>query len=228
MNPSANKRKMPRMQVDLPACIFWGVANKTSDVNIRNMSIHGLSFQSSRYFSQGTPFELVFPDQKDLKRKKIQAVVVRCETGNGFATDKFKIGAKFLFESKFFAKPQKIPALQKNSTVLKPFRPTYPSDIIHQEEVVDLGNVGTQLRPACTIRIGEIKAEFLQFIQTSQNKETTQTLIKIKESHFTTSHHLSAATLNLPKHFLEDLPKTTFLPANPPETFSSKQLPDRR
>jgi PilZ domain-containing protein len=229
MNPSANKRKMPRMQVDLPACIFWGVANKSWEVNIRNMSIHGLSFQSSRYFSQGTPFELIFPEQKkDLKRKKIHAVVVRCETRNGFATDKFKIGAKFLFDSKFFAESKKIPALQKNSTALKPLRPLYPSNITHQGEVIDLGKEGTQPPPACTFRVGEIRAEFLQLIQTSQNKETIQTLIKIKESRFITSHHISASTVNLPENFLEDLPETTFLSSNTLGKFPAKQLPDRR
>ncbi len=232
MSPSVNKRKMPRMQVDLPACIFWGVANKTSDVNIKNLSIHGLSFQSSRYFSQGTPFELILPEQnEDRERKKIRAVVVRCETRKVFSSDKFKVGAKFLFESKFFAKPKKIPPLQKNPSTVQPFQPSNPSYATHHEEMIDteqVGIEGTQHRPACTLRVGEITAEFMQLIQTSQNKETIQTLIRVKESRFTTSHHLSPSTLNLPENFQEDSPKTTSPPSSPLKKFPAKQLPPRR
>jgi PilZ domain len=234
MNPSANKRKMPRMQVDLPACIYWGVSNKTSDVNIENLSIHGLSFQSSRYFSQGTPFELIFPEQnEDLKRKKIQAVVVRCETRKVFSADKFKVGAKFLFESRFFSGPKKTPAPQKKSSAVQSFHRPHPSRITHQSEAVDHlpgqpGEVSAQHQPAGTIRVGEIKAEFLQLIQTSQNKETIQTLIKIKESRFITSHHPTDSTVTLPENFLEDLPETTFLSSNPLGKFSAKQLLHRR
>lgn len=222
------------MQVELPACIYWGVSNKTSDVNIENLSIHGLSFQSSRYFSQGTPFELIFSEQnEDLKREKIQAVVVRCETRKVYSADKFKVGAKFLFESRFFAGPKKIPDPQKNSSAVQPFHPAYPSRITHQGGVVDhlpgqLGKENAEQQPVGTIRVGEIKAEFLQLIQTSQNKETIQTLIKIKESRFITSHHPTDSTVTLPENFLEDLPETTFLSPNPLGKFSAKQLPNRR
>lgn len=228
MIPSVNKRKMPRMQVSLPACIYWGVSNKFWDVNIRNMSIHGLSFQSSRYFSQGTPFELIFPEQKvNLKGKKIQAVVVRCETSNGFAQDKFRVGAKFLFESKFFAEPKKSPAPKKKPSAMQPS--PYTSRITHQDGMVDhLPGQLAQHQPVGTIWVGEIKAEFLQLIQISQNKETIQTLIKIKESRFITSHHISPATTDLPESFLEDRPGTNFSPSNTLGKFPAKQLPDRR
>ena len=52
MNPSAEKRKMSRMQVDLSACIVWGVANNRSDVKIQDMSIHGISFRVHKVFHQ--------------------------------------------------------------------------------------------------------------------------------------------------------------------------------
>lgn len=232
MSLSVNKRKMPRMQVNLTACISWSVLNKTSDVNIKNLSIHGLSFQSNRYFSQGTPFELIFPERKEgLKRKKIQAVVVRCEPQKAFSTDKFRVGAKFLFESRFFVEPEKIPS-PKKSSALKPFHPSCPSRIAHQEDAVDFsrqpGKKGAQYQPVGMIRVGEIKADFFQFIQTSENKETTQTLIKIKESHFNNSPHLSPDTMNLPEKFLEDPPKTKILPSSPLGKFPSKSLLDRR
>jgi PilZ domain-containing protein len=233
MTPSENKRKMPRMQVDLPASVHWSVSNKTSDVNIKNLSIHGLSFQSSRYVAQGTPFELTIPGQKkDLKRKKIHAVVVRCETGEIFSAEKFKIGAKFLFESNFFVKPKKVAPPLKTSAAVQPFHPQPPAQATHQKETLGLfgqtGKENAPHRPFGTIRVREIKAEFLQYIQTSKNIKTTQTLIKIKESRLIDSHLPSASTVDLPENSLEDLPESDFPPANAVGKFARKLLPDRR
>lgn len=232
MNPSTDKRKMPRMQIDLQACIFWGLSNKVSDVNIKNLSIHGLSFQSSRFFSQGTQFRLIFSDQdEELKRNKIQAEVVRCETLNSFSTDKFKVGAKFLFESQFFVSPKKNPSPGKNSKALQPLHSQRSFDLIHQGGIdpqAQPDSVKTAVQPACTIRIGEIKAEFLQFIQTSRNTQTIHTLLKIKESRFITTDHSSPSTMTSPEKFLEGISEKTFYNAPAHGKISAKQLPDPR
>ena len=219
------------MQIDLPACIFWGVSNKVSDVNIQNLSIHGLSFQSSRFFSQGTQFQLVLPDpNKKFKKNKIQAEVVRCETLS-FSTGNFKVGAKFLFESRFFAAPKKILSAEKNSKALQPLHSQPPFDLVHQQGIdpqAQPDKVRTERQPACTIRVGEIKVEFLQFIQSSRNKETIHTLLKMKESRFITSHHSSPSTMTSPEKFMEEIFEKTFYKTPALGKFSAKQLPDPR
>ena len=205
---------MPRMQVDLPGCIFWGASDTASDVNIKNLSIHGLSFQSRKYFSQGTPFQLLFPDQsEELKKKNIRAEVVRCEILNGVSDQKFRVGAKFLFESKFYPAPKKNLSLEKKSPLLKPYHPS---------ESVDNGMAPPS--PALTVKAGEIKAEYLQFIKTSQGEEKVHTLLRIKESHFTTS--LSPASAQaLSDKFAREFEMKKFFK---PKGSASKRLNDPR
>ena len=96
MDLSGEKRKMPRMKVDLSACIFWGLAKKQSEVTVRNLSIHGISFRAKKFLPRGTQFNLIIPNhRKDSETHNIQAEVVRCESLNGFSSDgKFKGGGK--------------------------------------------------------------------------------------------------------------------------------------
>lgn len=200
MNLSAEKRKMPRMQVGFSAYIFWGIANNRSDVNIQDLSIHGISFHSKKYLTQGTQFHLIIPNEGEKsEREKIQAEVVRCEKLNGFSFDgKFKIGAKFLF------KVHRATESKENPTT-EPLFPLQlidsqnPHQIFHGGKLnnypVQANTRGTPGPSACRIRISEVHAEHIQSVRTSTGEETVYTSIQIRQARFISSLSTSSSML---------------------------------
>lgn len=197
MNLSAEKRKMPRMQLDLSGCIFWGIANNRANVNIQNLSIHGISFCSKKYFTEGTQFHLTLPNhKKDSGINKIQAEVVRCETVSGFSSDgRFKIGARFLFKA-----PRPVEST-KNPTTGNP-SPLQPIDSQNPQLEIYKGPLKTSPgvlitsemlsgSSASRIRIREVRAELIESVRTSTKEETVYTSIQIKQARFISSPSLS-------------------------------------
>ncbi len=192
MNLSAEKRKMPRMQMDLSASIFWGLADNQSDVSVQNLSIHGISFRSKKYFTEGAQIHLTLPTQSEFfKRKKIQAQVVRCETLNGFSSNgKFRVGAKFLFQwhglrkyeensiAGTLSSPQPLPA---QNSLLKRYKDglkNYP-----------LSANTKRMSGSSTLRIGmrEVNAELIHSVRTPAKEETIFTRIQIKQARYSVS-----------------------------------------
>ncbi len=217
MNPSAEKRKMARMQVDIPVSIFLEKPDRQSEASVLDLSIHGLSLGSSRTLTRGTQFQILFPDQGKLfDKKRIQAEVVRCETLAGFPNRKFKIGVKFLFK---FRDSDSSP--NESSRALQRFKSKKPelpiAKWIHDDSVRQPTRLNGSDQATWLIRKGEIKAEYCQAIRLSADKKerTIYTVLKIKESHPDCPASISS-TLHSDEEFLNDPPHRPFLtePAN--------------
>lgn len=173
--------------MDLSACIFWGTANNQSDVSIQNLSIHGVSFRSKKYFTEGAQFQLILPRQgKGAEKRKIQAKVVRCETLNGFSSGgKFKVGAQFLFKSH---KPKKYEGNLTTETLpsLQSIDPP-PTVLCRDNEglknyVVRTDEKRTQGPSVFRIKLREVSATLIHSVRTPLKKETVFTSIKIKQA----------------------------------------------
>jgi len=196
MNPSAEKRKMPRMQVDLPACIVWGVANNRSEVNVQDLSIHGISFHATKYFTRGTRFNLILPNQKkESGTNNIQAEVVRCKTLNGFSSaGYFKVGAKFSFKARRKVDPEIKPVTES----LLPLQSSDPYNSLPNFPMQT--NTMERLRSSAVgVSTFKVNAEFIQSIRTSTGEETVITSIKIQQARLISSPSLSATRLT-PRH----------------------------
>lgn len=218
------------MQVDVPACIFLGVSKTASDVSVKNLSIHGLSFRSRKYFSQGTPFQLIFSSQNAGRNvKKIQAVVLRCEPLKGLSSDRFKIGAKFLFESNMFGETENHSTAEKKPSALQPIHVQRSVEMTRHNKGVRLkaqvGNKSALSEPVRAVRKGEIRAEFFQFIQTSQSQETVHTFIKVRESRITDINPSTLSTPILPE---EIVPGNSMPEMSDGENPFAKRLPNLR
>ena len=227
MNLSAEKRKMPRMRVDLSARIFWGIPNNRSDVNIQNLSIHGISFRSKKYFTQGEKFHLLIPNQeKESSQKKIQVEVVRCETLNGFSSGgKFRVGAKFLFKTHRPADLKENPATG-TPVALQP--------IDCHEPFFDIFNSGIKSYPAqthtqetrgpCAMGVGirAARAELIQSVRTPEREETVYTSIQIRQMRFISSSSSSMRTPS--EEFLPGIGNRSSFSAN----LARQNFPDKR
>lgn len=215
MNLSAEKRKMPRMRLNLSTFIFSGIANSQACINIQNLSIHGISFLSKRNFIQGATFSLVMPHYKnDSAKNKIQAEVVRCETLNGSSSKgRFQIGARFLFPSH-----RSTEAKEK----LSPENPSHLQSIDSQ----NLPLIETlPVSSASQMRVKEIRAELIQSVRTPTTEETIYTRIQIKQTRFIASPSLSSP---MSASFEETLPKISKAPLSENlshQFFPYKQLP---
>jgi hypothetical protein len=210
MNLSAEKRRMPRMQVDLPACIFWGIAKNRSEVNVRNLSIHGLSFCAKKYFARGTRFNLIIPNQRKASEiNNIQAEVVRCERLRGFSSEGgFKVGAKFSFKGRRSIDSEEKPATE---TLLP------PQSIVTHKPLLNRYNErlknyavpanARMARRSSALRIGgiEINAELFQSVRTDTKEETIVTSIQIKQARFTSSPSTSSPTMDSSKASLTEI-----------------------
>jgi hypothetical protein len=186
MNPSAEKRKMPRMQVNLSAGIVWGVANNRSNVNVQDLSIHGISFRAGKYFTRGTQFKLILPNQKKGSGvNNIQAEVVRCKTLNGFSlADHFEVGAKFSFKARRKADSKVEPITE----ALLPLQPIELENSLPDSNKERLQNhpmsanaTGALRSSAFGVSVTEVNAEFIRSIRTPERQETVLTRIQIKQ-----------------------------------------------
>lgn len=228
MNLSAEKRRMPRMQVDLPACIYWGIAKNRSEVNVRDLSIHGISFCAKKYFTCGTRFNLILSTQrKDSEINNIQAEVLRCETQNDFSSDgRFKVSAKFSFKSRRSTGPEEKPATEtllppQSSVSHKPHLNRYNERL--KNYPVPANAIGTRGSSALRIELMEINAELFQSVRTSTKEETVVTRIQIKQARFTSSPPTSSHMLNTSGDFLIELESNSPL-ANHARLGSDKRL----
>ena len=230
MNLSAEKRKMPRMRVDFSATIFWGIANNRSDVNIQDLSIHGICFRSKKYFTQGTQFHLILPNEREESEgKKIQAEVVRHETLNGFSSGgKFKIGAKFLFKAHRSADSKENPSTE-TLFPLQPINSQNPLQIIHEGKSknypVQTNTRGTPGPSACRIRIRKVHAEHVQWVRTSAKEETVYTSIQIKKARFIASPSSSSSMLTSSEEFQAEIGNSILFANLVRQNFSDKRLP---
>lgn len=173
--------------MDLSACIFWGAAGSQSDVSIQNLSIHGVSFRSKKYFTEGAQFQMILPRQwKGSERGKIQAKVVRCKTLNGFSSDgKFEVGAQFLFKSNRPKKyeensiPGTLSSLQSNG-VQSPALESIIGGLKNYREQTST----KRMQGPLAIRIGvrEVNANLIHSVRTSTKEETVITSIQIKQA----------------------------------------------
>jgi len=204
MNPSAEKRKMSRMQVDLSACIVWGVANNRSDVKIQDMSIHGISFHAAKCFTRGTRFNLILPNQKKGSgTNNIQAEVVRCKTLNGFSlAGYFEVGAKFSFKARRKAGLE----IKPNTEALLPLQSIDPENLLPdsfderlQSYPMPANAVGAAGSSVVGISTLKVNAEFIQSVSTSTRQETVITRIQIKQARLISSPSLSSTRLT-PSH----------------------------
>jgi len=204
MNPSAEKRKMSRMQVDLSACIVWGVASNRSDVKIQDMSIHGISFHARKYFTRGTRFNLILPNQKKGSgTNNIQAEVVRCKTLNGFSSaGYFEVGAKFSFK----ARRKTDLEIKPNTEALLPLQPIDPENLLpgsyddklqnYPMQANAIGALGSSVVEISTLKVN---AEFIRSVRTSTRDETVITRIQINQARLISSPSLSSTRLT-PSH----------------------------
>jgi len=200
MDLSAEKRKMPRMKVDLSACIFWGLAKNQSEVTIRNLSIHGISFRAKKYLPLGTQFNLIIPNQRtESETSNIQAEVVRCETLNGFSSDgKFKVGAKFSFKAHASTDLKETPT-PKTLSPLKPIASPAPVLNRYDERLkndpLPVNAMGAQGSSALSVSTMEINAKLIRSVRTSTREEVVVTSIQIKQARFVSSLPTSSSTL---------------------------------
>ncbi len=200
MSLSAEKRKMPRMKVDLSACIFWGIVKKQSEVTVRNLSIHGISFRANKYLPRGTQFNLIIPNQrKDSETNNIQAEVVRCETLNGYSSDgKFKVGAKFSFKAHASTDLKETPT-PKTLSLLKPI--ASPALVLNRYNErlknypLPVNAMGAQGSSALSVSTMEIKAKLIRSVRTSTREEVVVTSIQIKQARFVSSLPTSSSRL---------------------------------
>jgi hypothetical protein len=204
VNLSAEKRKISRMQVDLSACIVWGVANNQSDVKIQDMSIHGISFHARKYFTRGTRFNLILPNQKKGPgTNNIQAEVVRCKTLNGFSSaGDYEVGAKFSFSARRKANSKVEPITE----ALLPLSPIDPENSLPDSYDDKLQNypmpanaIGALGSSAVEISTLKVNAEFIRSVRTSTHEETVITRIQIKQARLISSPSLSSTRLT-PSH----------------------------
>ena len=200
MNLSAEKRKMPRMKVDLSACIFWGIAKNQSEVIVRNLSIHGISFRAKKYLPQGTQFNLIIPNPgKDSETNNIQAEVVRCETLNGFASDgRFKVGAKFSFKTRASMDREEKPTTE----TLSPLKPIDSSSPLLNRYNARLKNyppsantMGAEGSSALRVITMEINTELVRSVRTPSREEIVVTRIQIKQARIVSSPPTPSSTL---------------------------------
>lgn len=204
MNPPAEKRKISRMQVDLPACIVWGVINNRSDVKIQDLSIHGISFHTAKYFTRGTRFNLILPNQKkEPGTNKIQAEVVRCKTRNGFSpAGNFEVGAKFSFKARRKANSK----VETRTEALLPLKSSNTENLLPDSIDDKLQNypmpanaIGAPGSSVVEIRTLKVNAEFIRSVKTPIREETVVTRIQIKQARLISSSSLHT-TLLTPSH----------------------------
>jgi len=229
MDLSAEKRKMPRMQVDLSACIFLGIAKNRSEVNIKDMSIHGISFRAEKYFARGTRFDLILLNQrKESGVNNLRVEVVRCKTLNGFSSDgHFEVGAKFLFKARRVMKSKENPGTETlvphNLRDSKnPVLNSYNKRLKNFPAPGD--SIGTPGSPALGIRMMEVNAQLIQSVRTATREETVVTRIQIKQARLISSPSASTPRLNTSGKYLTEMENNSPLANLARLNFSGKRL----
>lgn len=174
------------MQVDLSACIFWGLANNRSEINIKDMSIHGISFRAKKYFACGTQFNLIFLNQKqESGTKNLRAEVVRCTALNGSSPGgRFEIGAKFSFKERRLMKPEVNPGTETLVPLnLRGFKKNLLNSNKRLQNFAEPADAtGAQGSPALRVGMMEVNAEIIQSVRTATRQETVVTRIQIKQA----------------------------------------------
>jgi hypothetical protein len=204
MIPSPEKRKMSRMQVDLSACIVWGASNNQSDVKIQDMSIHGISFRAAKYFTRGTRFNLILPNQKKGSgTNNIQAEVVRCKTLDGLSlAGYFEVGAKFSFSARRKANSKVEPATE----ALLPLPPIDPKNLLlgshddkMQNYLMPANTIGAHVSSVVEISTLKVNTEIIRSVKTATREKTVITRVQINQAQLISSPPVSSARLN-PSH----------------------------
>jgi len=197
------------MQVDLSACIFWGIAKNRSEVNIKDMSIHGISFRAKKYFARGTRFNLILLNQrKESGVNNLRVEVVRCKTLNGFSSDgHFEVGAKFSFKARRVMKSKENPGTEtlvplnlrgSQNTILNGYKKS-------QNFPAPGDSIGTPGSPALGIRMMEVNAQLIQSVRTATREETVVTCIQIKQARLISSPSASTPRLNTSGKYLTEM-----------------------
>jgi hypothetical protein len=201
MDLTAEKRKMSRMQVNLPASITWGIASNRSEINIRDLSIHGISFRAAKYFTRGTQFNLIFPNAgKEVARNKIHAEVVRCKTLSGISSGgHYEVGAKFSFKVRRKTDIDNKPITQALAP-LQPLGCDHPLVNINNESLINSNMpenaMGAYVSSAPEICLTEVNAKFTHSVKTPTKEETVITHIKIQQARLITQSSSASTRLN--------------------------------
>lgn len=190
MDLTAEKRKISRMQVNLPASIIWGIANDRSEINVIDLSIHGISFRAAKYFTQGTQFNLIFPNAgKETVANKIQAEVVRCKTLSGISSGgHYEVGAKFSFKARRKTDVDDKPIAQALAP-LQPLDGDHPLVKINNESLINSNMpsnaMAARVSFAPKVCVTEVNAEYIHSVKTSTKEETVITRIQIQQLRLT-------------------------------------------
>ncbi len=217
--------------MDLSACISWGIANNQADVNIRNLSIHGISFLSKRNFTEGAKFQLIMSHhKKESGINKIEAEVVRCETKKGYSSGgRFQIGARFLFpanrpsvseKESSNKNPLALELSNSQNPVLEPYRGQLKTPAASLRSIETL-----PVSSANRVQVQEVQAKFIQFRRTPTTEETIYTSIQIQQARVVSSPSISSPKLALsgkPLARIDNEPISTNLYHR---IFPEKQLP---
>ena len=90
------KRKMPRMKVDLPVSMAKG--ENSDPVDVLDFNIHGMAFQSEKFYLRGTRLDFWMPQSRG--GKKLPGEVIQCRVNEETLDGSYRVGVKFLFGSK--------------------------------------------------------------------------------------------------------------------------------
>ncbi len=101
------------MKVGLPASLVQGESRESVDV--LDLNIHGMAFQSEKFFTRGTRLEFVLPFKKTQGKKKFPGEVIQCRVNEETLDGSYRVGVKFLFGSKrFFTQNSAKPSVAAN------------------------------------------------------------------------------------------------------------------
>jgi hypothetical protein len=200
MDLTAEKRKMSRMQVNLPASIIWGIAKNRSEINVRDLSIHGISFRAAKYFTQGTQFNLIFSNAgKEAATNKIHAEVVRCKALSGISSGgHYEVGAKFSFKARRKTGTEDKPITQTLAP-LQPLDSDRPLVNINNESLINsnmpANTMGAYISSVPGVCLTEVNAKFIHSVKTSTKEETVITHIQIRQARLITQSSSASTRL---------------------------------
>ncbi len=86
------------MKVGLPASLVRG--ENSEPVDVLDLNIHGMAFQSEKFFTPGTRLEFRLPFKKKQGTKKFPGEVMQCNVNEETLDGSYRVGVRFLFGSK--------------------------------------------------------------------------------------------------------------------------------
>jgi hypothetical protein len=94
MNKPEDKRFFPRAMVSLEAHIEDN--EKRWAVDIVDLTVHGVSFQSERALPGGSRVIIVIDGSENIRNNELKAEILRCESPSKVNSPPYVVAAKFL------------------------------------------------------------------------------------------------------------------------------------